>query len=205
MAKRYDSAERAQLSHELIDESLQDIIADADVNELISCRKGCSACCHTQVSVNRDEADLLAISILEDGIKIDVEKLVKQSLKKDSTEAWFEQDFQDRSCVFLDENGACKVYFDRPSVCRTNYAVSDPSACDTSNGHYQSIRLLKTKKPDLITIAAFNLSGEGGALPHMLVQAINRISQEKLTKSMKKNFKRFRLKQLKNLFNDLMM
>lgn len=131
--------------------------------------------------------------------------MIKQSLKKDSSEAWFEQEFQERGCVFLDDKGSCQVYFDRPSVCRTNYAVSDPSACDTSNGHYQSIRLLKTKKPELITMAAFNLSGEGGSLPYMLVQAINRIAQDKLSKSTKKNFKRIGLKQLKNLFNDPLM
>lgn len=202
LSLRKDSVERAQLSHELINESLEEILSDPSTKKLISCKKGCSACCHTQVSVSRDEADLLAVRILEDGIKIDLDLISKQARAGNSSEAWFQQSFNDRKCIFLDDDGNCQVYFDRPSVCRTNYAISNPSACDTSNGHFQSIRLLKTKKADFITMAAFNISDEGGVLPLMLVQAINRLSNEKLSKSLKKNFKRFKFKQLKNLFNN---
>ncbi|MFG1499895.1 YkgJ family cysteine cluster protein [Halobacteriovorax sp. XZX-3] len=167
---------------------------------MISCRKGCSACCHTQVSVNKDEAELLASRILEDGIRVDVELLAIQYAAGNDSAAWFSIPYKQRGCVFLDDKGTCRVYSDRPSVCRTNYVISDAKHCDTSNGEFATIRILKTSKADFVTMAAFNLSSQGGALPQMLVESLNKLGEQKLSKSMKKNFKKNSFKRLKELF-----
>ncbi len=204
--QRYkDPVERAQFSNSLVDQYVSEITTEEETAKLISCRKGCSACCHTQVSVNSDEAQLLVTRLLEDGVKIDMERLEKQAKVMNDNVDWLKLAYQDRGCIFLDDKGACRVYSDRPSVCRTNNVVSNPSLCDTSSGAYQKIRLLKTSKADLVTIAAYNASSEGGVMAYMLVKTFNSLANQKLSKSMKKNFKKYGFKRLKELFNDSMM
>ncbi|MFG1484774.1 YkgJ family cysteine cluster protein [Halobacteriovorax sp. RZ-1] len=200
LQKRANPVERAQLSHELVDQFTNEAKSDPTAESMISCRKGCSACCHTQVSVNQDEAELLATRILEDGIRIDIDSLATQFAAGNDSAAWFAIPYEQRGCVFLDDKGACRVYSDRPSVCRSNYVVSDARHCDTSNGEYKTIRILKTSKADFVTMAAFNLSSKGGALPLMLVESLNKLGEQKLSKSMKKNFKKNSFKRLKELF-----
>lgn len=200
-----DPVERAQFTNSLIEKYVNEVTSTEAAKQLVKCQKGCSACCHTQVSVNSDEAQLLATRILEDGIKIDLDKLEKQALVKNDGLVWFKLDYSDRGCVFLNEQGACRVYTDRPAVCRTNNVISDPRTCDTSDGAHHSIRLLKTDLADMVTIAAYNASQEGGVLPYMLVKTLSEMNAKKFSKSSKKNYKKYGFKKLKELFNDSMM
>lgn len=172
---------------------------------MVKCTKGCSACCHTQVSINSDEAHLLAARILEDGIRIDLARLELQASVKNDSLKWFQLNFASRACIFLNEQGACRVYSDRPAVCRTNNVISSPIQCDTSNGAEHSIRLLKTDFADMATIAAYNASEEGGALAYLLAKTLLKIDNKKLSKSSKKNYKKYGFRKLKELFNDAMM
>lgn len=65
----------------------------------LKCEKGCSACCLDGLSVLEIEADRIRKNhedLLQDG-----------------------QPHPAGACAFLDETGACRVYPDRPYICRT--------------------------------------------------------------------------------------
>jgi uncharacterized protein len=154
------------------------LFEDEIVQENVKCGKGCSFCCHTQVSVTRDEAELLAQRII-DGIDIDLERLYRQSKAENSSGEWYKMDHKTRACVFLGPEGECTVYEDRPSVCRTNNVVSDPANCSTEDGKEKSVRLLNTYASDMIIMAHFSNSKENGALPQMLFRSLdNRVQRQ---------------------------
>lgn len=71
----------------------------ARVAPRLRCARGCSACCLDDLTVTAVEAERIreaAPALLEDGEPGPL-----------------------GACAFLDEAGACRVYADRPSVCRT--------------------------------------------------------------------------------------
>lgn len=157
---------RTKLVHQLIDEYNTDVFSNPVVKELSPCKMGCSFCCHTQVSVTEDEAIVLA-SRIQDGLQIDRERLNRQMFAGNDPQAFFRLNHLDRRCVFLDDNGACLVYKDRPSVCRTNAVIGDPEQCDTSKS-VQSTRLVMTKKADMVIYASFLFARKSGSLPNMV-------------------------------------
>lgn len=166
----------AKLFHREVQTYVDEVVEGLDHPELIQCRKGCSACCYTQVSVTEEEAELLAKKV-ESGISIDKLKLYNQSQAQNNAEKWYQMDHSKRGCVFLDENENCRVYEDRPAVCRTNFALSDPKFCDTSDGVERPQRLLLTVKADLVVAVAYSESRSAGALPYMLDKALKRRSK----------------------------
>ena len=142
------------------------------VQKHLSCQKGCSACCHTQVSATQEEA-LLLTEHIQNGLEIDKERLYVQQKAGTSAKDWFQLDYQDRACIFLSDGGECRVYEDRPSVCRTNFVISNPALCDTSDGKEKPIRLLSTLKSDMVIYAAFKESKKSGTLPALLWECLN--------------------------------
>ncbi len=168
--KNHDPLKRARYVHRLVDELNEYIFNDPHVKSLSPCTSGCSACCHTQVSVTKDEADLLA-SRIQGGTNIDMNKLYVQLAVKNSSAAWNALSYEERKCVFLDKKDKCSVYQDRPSVCRTNAVIGSPSQCDTKDGP-QPTRLVKTPEADLAIYASYLHSQEGGTLPYMLAKSL---------------------------------
>jgi Fe-S-cluster containining protein len=177
---------RARFLHKEVNKKLSSLFQDETVKKHVSCRKGCSACCHTQVSVTDDEAILLARAV-ENGLKIDMEKLKKQASVSKSASTWYSIPFQDRACIFLDENKECSVYNDRPSVCRTNHVVGDPKDCSTDDGQVRSVQLLNTFEADMAIMAGFGSCKKNGALPNMLFDLLNKDSEVNDTMSPLKN------------------
>lgn len=169
--------------------------------KFITCHRGCSACCHTQVSVNKDEADLLAYRIINDNLEIDLTKMYIQANVDNDAKKWFEIPYDLRGCVFLDKDGACTVYNDRPSVCRTNNVLSPPKMCETKDGVEKSIRLLNTEKADMAMIAGFEMSGEAGTLPMMLWKALQSFGENTGAKVQTSNVS-FSKNQIKSLLKD---
>lgn len=166
------SLERARFVHNVVDEYNQKVFSHPIVKEMMPCKSGCTGCCHTQVSVTEDEADLLAHSI-SNGVEINYKMLEKQSLAGNDSSAFFAIAYQERRCVFLDGNGACKVYKDRPSVCRTNAVLGDSAQCDTStNAGGGSLRLVKTQEADMAIVGAFAAASDSGTLPMMLSKVL---------------------------------
>lgn len=170
---------RALFIHKAIDEFNEEIFAHPIVKEFMPCKAGCSACCHTQVSVTQDEA-LLLLDKIRSGVAIDEAQLNLQAQSGNNSEAYYKLSFQDRKCVFLNEKGECRVYEDRPSVCRTNAVLGSADQCNTSNSQ-QSLRLIRTEKADMVIAAAFAFSEENGTLPYMIYKLLRqhkRVSKE---------------------------
>jgi Fe-S-cluster containining protein len=174
-----DPVERAKFVHTKINQSIDMLFEDEAVQKHVTCKKGCTACCHTQVSVTEGEAKLLS-KYIKKIPNFDWHKLEKQADAKNSGNLFFKIPYDQRGCVFLDEEGSCSVYEDRPSVCRSNHAVSDAKLCETKDGVSSKIRLLKTVTADLMIYAYFKYSRSNGSLPYMLSKEL----RQKKTKNL---------------------
>lgn len=184
------SLERARFVHNVVDEYNQKVFSHPILKELMPCKAGCTGCCHTQVSVTEDEAELLAHNIAN-GVEINYKLLENQAAVGNDSDAFFAIAYSDRKCVFLDENGACKVYKDRPSVCRTNAVVGDAAQCDTStNAGGGALRLVKTQEADMAIVGAFALAKESGTLPMMLSKVLKAKHAKENISSIKRVFDR---------------
>lgn len=65
----------------------------------LKCARGCTGCCVDDITVFEVEADLIRLRhgrLLEEGVA-----------------------HAQGACAFLDDQGACRIYADRPYVCRT--------------------------------------------------------------------------------------
>ncbi|PIK14990.1 YkgJ family cysteine cluster protein [Halobacteriovorax sp. JY17] len=162
---------RARFVHKEVNRKITELFKDSAVERNVSCREGCSACCHTQVSISDDEAQLLH-KIVQDGHKIDLERLKNQSKASKSSATWYRLSYQERACIFLDENKSCSIYDSRPMVCRTNHVVGDPKDCSTEDGLEHSVKLLNTFEADMVVMAGFSQCEENGALPDLLFSLI---------------------------------
>lgn len=167
LRKIWEPSKRAKYVHKEVDMALAQLFENPVVAEHVTCKKGCNACCHTQVSATGDEAELLIERIM-DGLDVDLKRLAKQSQAGNLASKWYQLPYEDRRCIFLNDDGACKAYNDRPSVCRTNNVFSDPTLCETRNGQEQSIRILNTEKADMAMMGGYMASDNNGALPHLL-------------------------------------
>lgn len=164
--------DRAKLVHQLVDDCNEEMFNNPLVKQYSGCHKGCSACCHTEVSVTPDEAELLAKRVQE-GITIDTQKLYVQKQVIESKESFYVLPYSQRGCVFLGDEGECRVYDDRPSVCRTNVVLGDSSQCSTIDGQMQEMRLVKTEQADMVIMGAFmHQHTENGLLPEKLWEAL---------------------------------
>lgn len=166
LGKLKSKIQRARFVHTLVDEYNQEVFAHPLVQQFSPCKLGCTGCCHTQVSVTEDEAELL-VQKVQEGVSIDLERLKIQMGAGDDATAFFKIPYEQRRCVFLGEEGGCRVYDDRPSVCRTNAVLGEASQCDTRNG-VKPTRLILTPKSDMVIYASYLEGQGGGALPHVL-------------------------------------
>ena len=57
--KNHDPIKRARYVHRLIDELNEYIFNDENIKALSPCTSGCSACCHSQVSVTSDAGAMI--------------------------------------------------------------------------------------------------------------------------------------------------
>lgn len=116
----------------------------------VACKKGCSSCCHMNVSITKAEAERLA-------------KASGRSMARVAAEPRHARDkFAGKPCPFLDPQGACSVYVDRPLSCRKHSSFFDSAtACDP--------RVMNSIKVPLVAFngldeALFAASGMDGAL-----------------------------------------
>jgi Fe-S-cluster containining protein len=164
---------RAKAVHEIVEDYAKEMSNHPLVMEHSGCKKGCSGCCHTEVSVTPDEAILLAKRV-QDGINIDWAKLHLQKTQIEQNKNFYELPYELRGCIFLGDEDQCRVYDDRPSVCRTNMVIGDASQCSTKDGQMQDMRLVKTEKADMAIIGAFMLNpSENDLLPRLVWQKLD--------------------------------
>lgn len=95
----------------------------------ITCKKGCSACCHINVNISPREADLIVSFVRSQKIRLDRKKILAQSDKL--PEEFHKLDWETKACPFLNGAGECGIYQFRPLACRKYLVGSDPKFCDT--------------------------------------------------------------------------
>ncbi|MEK2644955.1 YkgJ family cysteine cluster protein [Bdellovibrio sp. BCCA] len=137
---------RAKRLHELVE---NEIAQSANIET--SCQKGCSACCHMEVEITSYEAEILG-SLVHAGHSIERSRLQRQSQRTLQDPLWREgvRDLSNR-CIFLNNEGACSIYENRPVMCRRHSVTSPAKNCETQDG---KIVIRYFPKVDLLISAA---------------------------------------------------
>ena len=114
----------------------------------VACKRGCSSCCHMNVSVTQSEADRLASAAGRSAAILTV------SPRHDPEE------FTGVPCPFLDAQGACSVYADRPLACRkhSSFFMND-GPCHPSVMHRIEVPMVSFSGLDSALMAASGASG----------------------------------------------
>ena len=129
-------SDRARAFHRMMDAA----VATA-ANIPVSCRYGCCGCCHCEVEITEDEAAVLREKI-HGGVEIDRERLAKQAARPLHSPAWQIPWSRDNRCVFLSEEGVCRIYEDRPAACRRLLVTTPAEACTTPEMAVAPVRIL---------------------------------------------------------------
>jgi Fe-S-cluster containining protein len=167
---------RARILHARIQESIDVFFAKSPVNKkMVSCF-GCkfSGCCHTNVDITTDEAALYAEKIKSGEVPINHQRLNRQAAVSDKLESgekfdeWGKLSFDERRCVFLSPEGRCRIYDDRPFVCRKWYVAEEHYTCDDYNG---TGLIQVIQRAEELASAAFSFL-ESGRLPGMVKKAL---------------------------------
>jgi Fe-S-cluster containining protein len=144
--------------HDALEEVMARDRARSPESGEIRCRKGCSHCCHGPVEIWPQEAVLLIKAAREAGIVLDTARLERQS--RQSIETWRQQQpAADRACIFLGEDGACRVYASRPSACRKLLVTSDPALCDAENHALDKVERWFSWEAEVMETAALDTFG----------------------------------------------
>jgi Fe-S-cluster containining protein len=164
-------AERAQVAQALIDEQVK-------MNSHIktSCRKGCGACCHLEVEITEDDADLLAHSILNQNLKIDEDRLQELAERTRLDKKWAMGAVSSNRCILLGADNTCRDYENRPSVCRKHAVTSPAEDCSTLGA--TPVPLLIPMNEIILSAALGQSKNNFGALPKMLTAALAKIRVE---------------------------
>jgi Fe-S-cluster containining protein len=137
----------------------------------IKCRKGCDHCCRGPVEVWLHEAALLVEIAREAGMEIDQARLERQSHYTMNT--WRQQPAADTTCVFLGDDGACKVYEFRPNTCRKLLVVTDPALCDAEKHPPDSVGRWFSWEAEILESAALEVFG-AALMPRSLLAALKK-------------------------------
>lgn len=123
----------------------------------IKCHKGCSHCCHGPVEIWPQEAALLVKAALDAGIELDRARLERQA--QYTIDTWRQQPAGDTACVFLGDDGACKVYEFRPNACRKLLVMTDPALCDAAKHPPDSVGRWISWESEILETAALEVFG----------------------------------------------
>ena len=121
-------ARRAEVLHMLVGQALL-----GPPPQRPTCARGCCACCHYEVEVTADEAELLAERV-EAGLAVDEARLAAQAARSRGAPAWAALVAPENRCVFLADDGTCRVYAFRPAACRKLLVVSPAVECGQPGG-----------------------------------------------------------------------
>ncbi len=134
--------------------------------EKISCKKGCSYCCHLHVEISQDEAVLILKHAKENNIPINWDRLKKQS--KHDLDTYGNMPAKKRKCNFLGSDGSCTIYEVRPINCRKMFSLDDPDKCDIGTG-IRNIKKFVHMKAEIVNSAIATVS-EFGSMSKMLLK-----------------------------------
>lgn len=158
--------QRARVVHILVDSALRK--SEEAEKPLLSCRKGCSSCCHTPVSLSESEGELIWEALEGDEVLWDRDKAMRQKAKPSPSEVSWEES----ACVFLNRAGECQIYSVRPASCRKVLVLSDPLLCDPRDENEPSYFV--SLEAEIIAAALYNIErradGTLALLPEMMSQ-----------------------------------
>lgn len=136
---------------------MSDAFADIGVQaaehsgDSVTCKPGCTACCHQAVPVSEAEAYYFAdlVNAMPEPRRAEIRDRFAANLEYFRSSGWFDQlrsgkgrtwegaeqlvlDYfrEQLPCPFL-ENSMCSIYENRPIACREYLAVSDPKNCSS--------------------------------------------------------------------------
>ena len=136
----------------------------------IQCRKGCDHCCRVPVEIWPHEAALLVEAARAAGLEPDRARLERQG--RHTIDTWQQQPAGDRACVFLGDDGACKVYESRPNACRKLLVVTDPGLCDAGKHPSENVGRWFSWEAELMESAALEICG-AALMPRALLAALD--------------------------------
>lgn len=150
-------------------------------NIKVSCQKGCAACCHLEVQITNDDAEVLRES-LSNGLKVDLERLRELSERKRGDPLWRAGAAPMNRCVFLSSENTCRTYENRPAVCRKAAVISPAIDCSTIGAFPQPLMI---PMAEIVISASLSIEGTRfGSLSGMLQDsldkaALHEVPQEK--------------------------
>ena len=168
--QREGVAEAAHHVHITMDQVLERDRSKDQSSRAITCGRGCDHCCKVPVEIFPHEAALLLRTARAAGIALDRSLLERQS--RYGIETWNTQPAADKACVFLGEDGACKVYAFRPNACRKLFVVTEPDLCDAEKHRADSIGRWISWESEILASAALELFG-ATLMPAALLAAMN--------------------------------
>lgn len=171
--------ERGKVAHALIDEQ-NNLYADVAT----TCQKGCAYCCHLEVEITEDDAEVVADAIIKGNLAYDKNRLQAQAARANKADIWLKGAIPDNRCVLLDESGSCRIYEDRPSTCR-KHAVFGPAKDCAELSETLNVRLIPMN--EIILSAHTNIEGHSfGTFPKLVHAALEKrlgtVSESKETK-----------------------
>jgi len=101
---------------------------------------------------------------------LDKARLERQS--QYTMDTWRQQPAADTACVFLGEDGACKVYESRPNACRKLLVVTDPALCDAAKHPPESVGRWFSWEAEMLESAALEVFG-GALMPRSLLAVLH--------------------------------
>jgi len=160
----------AREAHDAVDRVVErDRMRDAN-SAHIKCRKGCVHCCHEPVEIWPQEALLLIEAARKAGWDLDRARLERQS--RYAVASWHEQPAPDTACVFLGDDGACKVYEFRPNACRKLLVMTDPGFCDATKHPPDKVGRWFSWEAEILESAALEIFG-ADLMPRSLLAALD--------------------------------
>jgi Fe-S-cluster containining protein len=170
-AGNQDARSVARNVHIAINEVLERDRKKSATSGDIKCRKGCHHCCHGPVEIWPQEAALLVEIAREAGMELDKARLERQS--RYTMDTWLQQPAADTACVFLGEDGACRVYESRPNACRKLLVVTDPALCDAAKHPPDSVGRWFSWEAEVLESTALDVFGRA-LMPGSLLAALTK-------------------------------
>ena len=139
-------------------------VANKFLQDTISCKKGCSFCCHNPIDSTELEAKVIAQYCQENHITINRKHLAQQ-LALSVQEVPYSR-FS--ACVFL-KNNLCTIYPVRPANCRKYFVSSDPSLCNTRKYGSQRVTIVANTESEICNTVLIETQGKWDRLPRLLL------------------------------------
>lgn len=157
LKRKFKAAERANLIHKLLDAMIEWTLAKHP--QETTCRKGCAYCCYMNVDVTWDEAQLLLETKEPDWSRATTQLAGHDNIKYD-----------ERACVYLNDDRSCGVYDQRPMACRKYLVISDPELCNIETNPKGDVLVVGINQVEILTSGMMTAASDSGSMAEMLLK-----------------------------------